>query len=107
MTNITTSLLQWYDQNMRPLPWRVKKPKPYHVWLSEIMLQQTQVPRVIGKYNEFLKKFPTVQALARAPLAKVLKVWSGLGYNRRALYLQKCAQIIKQKHNGKFPETTE
>ncbi|KKW45720.1 MAG: HhH-GPD family protein [Candidatus Kaiserbacteria bacterium GW2011_GWA2_58_9] len=67
------------------------------------MLQQTQVPRVIGKYNEFLKKFPTVQALARAPLAKVLKVWSGLGYNRRAKFLRDAAVQIVEKYDGKVP----
>ena len=71
--------------------------------VSEVMLQQTQVHRVIGKYKEFLKKFPTIQTLARAPLASVLKAWSGLGYNRRGKYLHDTAKIIVTKHRGKVP----
>lgn len=72
--------------------------------VSEVMLQQTQVPRVIEKYKEFLQKFPTVSALSRAPLSKVLKVWSGLGYNRRGKYLHDAARAIVAQHKAKVPK---
>ena len=91
---------------LRDLPWR-RTLNPYHIAVSEIMLQQTQVPRVIEKYKEFLKKFPSIKALATSPLASVLSLWSGLGYNRRAQYLHKMAKTIMQKHAGKFPTTIE
>lgn len=84
------------------LPWR-KTTDPYRILVSEVMLQQTQVPRVIGKYKEFLKAFPTVRALAKAPLSDVLTVWSGLGYNRRAKYLHEAAKAIALRHNGRIP----
>ncbi len=71
--------------------------------VSEVMLQQTQVPRVIEKYKEFLKKFPTLRALAKAPLSDVLRVWSGLGYNRRGKYLRDAAKLVVEKHRGKVP----
>ena len=103
---IQQTIIQWYKQYGRQLPWR-QTTNPYRILVSEMMLQQTQVDRVIPKYYAFLEKFPTVASLADAQTADVLKMWSGLGYNRRALYLQKCAQTIKQKHNGNFPETTE
>ena len=76
----------WKKEGRHDLPWRKTK-DPYRVLVSEMMLQQTQVPRVIGKYKEFLRAFPTVKALAKAPLSDVLKVWSGLGYNRRGKFL--------------------
>ncbi len=103
---IQQTILNWYKQYGRQLPWR-QTTDPYKILVSEMMLQQTQVDRVIPKYYAFLEKFSTISSLADAQTADVLKMWSGLGYNRRALYLQKCAQTIKQKHNGKFPETTE
>ena len=103
---IQQTILQWYKKNGRQLPWR-QTTDLYRILVSEMMLQQTQVDRVIPKYYAFLEQFPTVSSLADAQTAEVLKMWSGLGYNRRALYLQKCAQTIKYKHNGKFPETTE
>ena len=84
------------------MPWRQTK-DAYRILVSEVMLQQTQVSRVKGKYREFLKAFPTVRVLARAPLADVLKVWSGLGYNRRAKYLRDAAIAIVEKHNGRVP----
>lgn len=93
-------------QGRHELPWR-KTTDPYKIVVSEIMLQQTQVPRVIEKYNEFLKQFPTIQKLARASLADVLRVWSGLGYNRRAKYLHQMAQVIVKEYKGKFPVTIE
>ena len=103
---IQQTILDWYKENGRQLPWR-QITDPYRILVSEMMLQQTQVDRVIPKYYAFLEKFPTINTLADAPTADVLTLWSGLGYNRRALYLQKCAQTIKEKYDGKFPETTE
>lgn len=88
------------------LPWR-KTADPYKIVVSEIMLQQTQVERVIPKYRAFLKLFPTAHVLAQAPLGAVLHAWSGLGYNRRAKYLQQMAQSIVTEHKGKFPTTIE
>jgi A/G-specific adenine glycosylase len=84
------------------LPWR-KTTDPYKILVSEIMLQQTQVSRVIEKYKEFLKSFPSVRALARAPLSEVLRVWSGMGYNRRAKYLREAAKEIVEKQKGRVP----
>ena len=90
----------YYKKNGRnDLPWR-KTTDPYKILVSEVMLQQTQVPRVIEKYKSFLKKFPTVNVLARAVLADVLKEWSGLGYNRRAKYLHDAAKVIVGEYRG-------
>ena len=86
------------------LPWRKTK-DPYKILVSEIMLQQTQVQRVIAKYEEFLKAFPTVRVLAAASLSDVLKVWIGLGYNRRAKFLHDAAKQIVERNSGKFPKT--
>ena len=86
-------ILKWYKKNRRDLPWRNTK-DPYRILVSEVMLQQTQVSRVIPKYKEFLRAFPSIQALAKAPRSEVLKTWSGLGYWRRALYLQQTAKIL-------------
>jgi len=90
------------------MPWRTK-PSPYYVVVSEIMLQQTQVSRVIGKFNSFVKKFPNWKALARASVKEVLEEWSGLGYNRRALYLKRVAETITEngKRPGVLPQTRE
>lgn len=96
-------ILSWYEKNRRDLSWRDTK-DPYHILVSEVMLQQTQVTRVIPKYREFLKAFPTLEKLARASDKKLLRVWSGLGYWRRALYLQQTAQQISQSFKGKFPQ---
>lgn len=91
------------------MPWRSAEADggfdPYKIWLSEIMLQQTQVARVIPKFEQFLKRFPDVQSLAAAPLADVLVLWSGLGYNRRAKYLHDAARRVVSDHNGKFPQS--
>ena len=87
------TILTWYKKNRRDLPWRNTR-DPYRILVSEIMLQQTQVSRVIPKYKEFLRAFPSIQALAKAPRSEVLKTWSGLGYWRRALYLQQTAKIL-------------
>ncbi len=97
----------FYESNGRgALPWRKTK-NPYRIMVSEIMLQQTQVDRVIQKYKEFLKVFPTIQALADAPKESLLKVWQGLGYNRRALFLQKAAQLVVSEFKGKMPLTED
>ncbi|HLC49676.1 MAG TPA: A/G-specific adenine glycosylase [Candidatus Andersenbacteria bacterium] len=97
------TILTWYSQNKRDLPWRNTK-NPYRIMVSEIMLQQTQVSRVLPKYKEFLQAFPTIQALAESNDADLLKIWSGLGYWRRARFLKEtCKEIIKS-HNGKFPK---
>ena len=92
----------WRENGRHELPWRKTK-NPYRIMVSEVMLQQTQVSRVKEKYKEFLKAFPTVRTLAKAPLADVLRVWSGMGYNRRAKYLRDAAKGIIEKHNGKVP----
>jgi len=95
-------LLAWFRQFQRDLPWRHTR-DPYRIWLSEIMLQQTRVATVTPYYERFLERFPEVRALAEAPQEEVLRLWSGLGYYSRARNLQKAAQEIVAKHNGKFP----
>ncbi len=99
-------LFSWYRKNKRDLPWR-RTHDPYAILVSEIMLQQTQVDRVIPKYEAFLKEFPTAEALATASTATVIRAWSGLGYNRRALYLQRTARTVVEKYQGHFPKTVE
>lgn len=95
-------ILAWYAHYGRhALPWR-KTRNPYHILVSEIMLQQTQITRVIPKYKLFLKTFPTPQSLARASTSKLLKIWQGLGYNRRALYMREVARTILSCHYGEF-----
>lgn len=92
----------WKENGRHDLPWRKTK-NPYRILVSEVMLQQTQVPRVIEKYAEFLTVFPTVESLAKAPLQSVLRVWSGMGYNRRAKFLKRAAEEIVTKYKGKVP----
>jgi A/G-specific adenine glycosylase len=92
----------YYSTEGRDLPWR-KTRNPYRILLSEIMLQQTQVERVLDKYKEFLSAFPDFPALAKAPLQKILAVWQGMGYNRRALALRALAQKVVDEHRGKLP----
>lgn len=104
--HVVRRILAWYRRNGRALPWR-QTHDPYHILVSEVMLQQTQVDRVIPKYHAFLTQFPTVMALASAPRAAVITAWAGLGYNRRALYLQKAAQKVLRDRDGIFPETIE
>ncbi len=100
-------LSRWYEQYGRhSLPWR-QTTDPYAILVSEMMLQQTQVERVIPKYHAFIAAFPTVTALAEATLPQVLALWQGLGYNRRAKFLQQTAQAVLQKHQGIFPATRE
>lgn len=99
-------LLTWYDANKRDLPWRRSK-NPYHIWVSEIMLQQTRVDTVIPYYERFLDWFPTVESLANAPEERLLKAWEGLGYYSRVRNMQKAAQQIMNEFEGKFPSTYE
>ena len=99
-------LLAWYDENKRDLPWRRSK-NPYHIWVSEIMLQQTRVDTVIPYYERFLDWFPTVEALANAPEQRLLKAWEGLGYYSRVRNMQVAAQQIMNEFNGEFPSTYE
>jgi A/G-specific adenine glycosylase len=115
MTNVTAEnperivqlrfcLLQWYYRHQRDLPWR-NNPDPYRVWVSEVMLQQTQVATVIPYYERFVKKFTSVERLAAAPLDDVLKAWEGLGYYARARNMHKAAIEIVSKHGGRFPQS--
>ena len=99
-------LLGWYDENKRDLPWRRSK-NPYHIWVSEIMLQQTRVDTVIPYYERFLEWFPTVETLANAPEERLLKAWEGLGYYSRVRNMQAAAQQIINDFNGDFPSTYE
>lgn len=95
-----------FKKSGRKLPWR-ETDDPYHILVSEVMLQQTQVERVIPKYHLFLNTFPTLQELAQVSLGDVLRIWSGLGYNRRAKMLHQCAQDILENHKGVFPKTAK
>ncbi len=100
-------LLRWYDRHRRHLPWRSapgERADPYHVWLSEIMLQQTTVKAVAPYYLKFLKSWPNVRKLAAAGLDDVLRAWAGLGYYARARNLHACAQAVTAKHGGAFPD---
>ncbi len=103
---IAKALLDWYRKHGRNLPWR-EKPDPYRVWISEIMLQQTRVDTVIPYYRRFLRRFPTVAALAASPLDDVLKTWENLGYYARARNLHKAAKIIDKRYGGRIPDTRE
>ncbi|WP_307145116.1 A/G-specific adenine glycosylase [Rhizobium tibeticum] len=108
-------LLDWYDRHHRDLPWRVSPPMaargikadPYHVWLSEVMLQQTTVPAVKPYFANFLARWPTVRDLADAASEDVMAAWAGLGYYARARNLKKCAEAVARNHDGVFPSTEE
>lgn len=97
---------EWYQIHKRTLPWRETK-NPYHIWLSEIILQQTRVNQGLPYYKKFIEAFPTVFDLAKAPLQKVLRLWQGLGYYTRAQNLHKCAKVLVTKDYGEFPQTFE
>jgi A/G-specific adenine glycosylase len=103
---LQNSLLRWYQGNHRVLPWR-SNPTPYRVWVSEIMLQQTQVKTVIPYFNRFMVRFPDIAALAEAPEQEVMALWSGLGYYSRARNLQHSARQILERFSGKFPQKFE
>nr|WP_028466441.1 A/G-specific adenine glycosylase [Nisaea denitrificans] len=103
-------LLDWYDRHRRRLPWRAEpgvQADPYHVWLSEIMLQQTTVVVVGPYFTRFLERWPSVIALAEAPQEDVLAEWAGLGYYARARNLHKCAGVVRDLHGGRFPDTED
>lgn len=102
MNKFQAQIYAFYKNYKRDFPWRHTN-DPYYILISEVMLQQTQTYRVLPKYLEFLKRFPTVEDLASAPLADVLTVWSGLGYNRRARFLQQVAKIIVEAYQGNVP----
>jgi len=110
----SAAVLEWYDRHARVLPWRISpadraqgmRPDPYRVWLSEIMLQQTTVAAVGKYYARFLSLWPTVEALAAAPLAAVLVEWAGLGYYARARNLHACAVAVVERFGGKFPDSS-
>lgn len=107
LSTFKRNVWEYYKKEGRHnLPWRTH-PTPYHVLVSEVMLQQTQVDRVIPKYRSFIKRFPSFQALAQAPLHSVLKEWQGLGYNRRALNLKRTAESISKRYRGRLPRDEE
>ncbi|MEK1904303.1 MAG: A/G-specific adenine glycosylase, partial [Pseudomonas sp.] len=106
-TQFNGAVLAWYDQHGRKdLPWQ-QDINPYRVWVSEIMLQQTQVSTVLGYFDRFMHALPTVKDLAEAPEDEVLHLWTGLGYYTRARNLQKTAQIVMREHGGEFPRDVE
>ncbi len=104
MTSFSDNLLGWYDNHHRSLPWRSDNPNPYHVWLSEIMLQQTTVKTVTPYFLKFIETWPSVEGLAETSLDDVLVAWQGLGYYSRARNLHKCACEIVTRYNGQFPK---
>ena len=108
LTEFRRSILDFYERDGRDFPWR-HTVNPYEILVSEIMLQQTQTERVLPKYLAWLERFPDVQTLAAAPLADVLALWSGLGYNRRARFLQQACRLISERiaKGGRFPDTPE
>lgn len=106
LRQLPNALLPWYEKNKRDLPWR-KDQDPYHIWVSEIMLQQTRVEAVKGYYSRFLERIPGVKELANADDDQLHKLWEGLGYYSRVRNLKKAAQVIMLSHNGKFPASYE
>src|SRR3990167_8564184 len=96
------TLLHWYQRNARSMPWRITK-DPYKIWISEMMLQQTQVATVIPYYRKWIKRFPSVNSLAKASRSEVLRYWAGLGYYRRAAMLHEAAQKIVTDFGGHLP----
>ena len=111
LKRLVIPLLAWYNENKRDLPWRrpgpAGRPEPYHVWVSEIMLQQTRVAAVLGYYQRFLERFSTLADLAAAPEDELMKCWQGLGYYSRARNLQRAAQVIVHDYGGAFPSDYE
>ncbi len=104
--NRAAALLAWGEAGRRDLPWRRTR-DPWAVLVSELMLQQTQVPRVVPKYEAFLAAYPTVAHAAAAPVADVIGHWQGLGYNRRAVNLHRTAVVVTTEHGGSFPDTVD
>ncbi len=105
-SKIQVRLLRWYRKHRRDLPWR-QTTDPYAILVSEIMLQQTQVERVVPKYQAFLKRFPSLRALARSQQADVIRAWAGLGYNRRARYLHQLARVVIMHQRGALPQSPQ
>jgi A/G-specific adenine glycosylase len=103
---VNEAVLTWYRRSHRDLPWRHTR-DPYAILVSEVMLQQTQVERVLPKYAAWLAQFPTVEALAAAPRAEVIRAWSGLGYNLRAVRLHEIARQVVERFGGRIPDTLE
>src|SRR3989337_2549684 len=103
-TRLASDLLAWYAKNQRQLPWRRTR-DPYAIWVSEVMLQQTRVETVSPYYRRWLRRFPTVERLARARAQSVLAAWEGLGYYRRALQLRRMAQAVFRGYGGEAPRT--
>jgi A/G-specific adenine glycosylase len=103
---LVSKLLEWYPKNARNLPWR-RTLDPYAIWVSEIMLQQTQVKTVIPYWERWMRELPTIESLAKAKPEKIHKLWEGLGYYTRVRNMQKAAQFIEQTHGGNFPENFE
>lgn len=106
LTAMVQPLLQWYYENKRDLPWR-REPQAYHVWVSEIMLQQTRVEAVKGYYQRFLEELPTISHLAQAEEETILKLWEGLGYYNRVRNMQKAAQTVMEQYGGELPKDYE
>jgi A/G-specific adenine glycosylase len=106
LTTTATPLLAWWDERRRDLPWRATR-DPWAVLVCEVMAQQTQVARVAQRWAPFLEHFPTPTACAAAPVGEVLRLWSGLGYNRRALALHACATAVVERHGGSLPRSVE
>ena len=106
MAHWTTRLLAWFAAHQRQMPWR-DDPRPYYIWLSEAMLQQTQVETVIPYFQRFIRAFPDVRALAAAEQQTVLKLWEGLGYYARARHLHKAAQVLVEQYNGQLPQDVQ
>lgn len=104
LAELTAPLLSWYTENKKALPWRIDA-SPYHVWISEIMLQQTRTTAVIPYYERFLRELPTITALASVPDERLMKLWEGLGYYSRARNLKKAAEILVKEHDAKLPDT--
>lgn len=104
--SVVRAILAWYRRHGRTLPWR-NTSHPYRILVSEIMLQQTQVRRVLVKYRQFLRRFPTLRALAWAERRDVIVAWRGMGYNVRAVRLHECARLLLHKHGGKIPTSYE
>lgn len=102
--SFSTAIISWYKQNKRSLPWRETQ-NPYHIWLSEIILQQTRVAQGLPYYERFISKYPEINDLADANEDEILRLWQGLGYYSRARNLHKCAQVIISQHDGTFPKT--
>ena len=102
MKKLQQNLLNWFDENARELPWR-QTYSPYHVWISEIMLQQTQMDRVVTYFNKWMKRFPDISSIPGATEEEVLKLWEGLGYYSRPKNIIKTAQILVDEYSGKLP----